>query len=301
MTKYISDADLDTVEHLTSRKAARVLGCGKSTINDARARRRAVALLSTPQDDLPEVRKPKILALDLENSPNIAHVWGLWQNNVSLNQLMASAEVICFGARWIDQSEVIFRSTFHDGKKLMLEEAWALLDEADAVVGWNTKSFDMKHLNREFLEHGMLPPSPVIDLDLMLTTKANFRFPSNKLDYVAQRLGLGSKVQHEGHTLWVKCMADDPEAWENMRTYQIQDVDLLIPLYYKLLPWIKGHPNMGLFSGENGVCPNCGSGDLEPRETTTTGASEFPKYVCTKCGKWSRGAKRLSTTSQRSF
>lgn len=301
MTKYISDADLDSVAHLTSRKAAKVLGCGKSTINDARARRRAVADMTDPKGDLPVVRKPKILALDLENSPNVAHVWGLWQNNVSLNQLMASAEVICFGARWIDETEVIFRSVHHDGKLAMLQKAWDLLNEADAVVGWNTKSFDMKHLNREFLENGMLPPSPVIDLDLMLTTKANFRFPSNKLDYVAQRLGLGAKVQHEGHTLWVKCMAGDDKAWEDMKSYQIQDVDLLIPLYHKLLPWIKGHPNMGLFSGEGFVCTNCGSGELERRGTTTTGASVFARYVCTKCGKWSRGAKRLTTTEQRSY
>lgn len=297
MVKYISDADLDSVSHLSSRAAAKLLGCGKSTINDARQRRRLEVIPS----NLPTTKKPRILAIDLENSPNIAHVWGLWQNNVSLNQLMSSAEVICFGARWLGEETTEFRSVFHDGKDTMLQRAWALLNEADAVMGWNSKGFDMKHLNREFLEAGMNPPSPVIDLDLMLTVKQNFRFPSNKLDYVAQQLGLGSKVQHEGHTLWVKCMADDPEAWERMKEYQIQDVDLLIPLYERLLPWIKGHPNYGLYSGDSECCPNCGSTSLRPSGTTKTGAGSFPRFVCRSCGKWSRSAKRASTTTQRSY
>lgn len=297
MTKYISDSDLDSVDHLSSRAAARLLGCGKSTINDARARRRAQSLPAS----LPITRKPRILALDLETSPNIAHVWGLFKQTVSINQLMESTEVICFGARWLGEENVEFRSTFHDGKDTMLQRAWKLLDEADAVMGWNSKGFDMKHLNREFLEAGMNPPSPVIDLDLMLTVKANFRFPSNKLDYVAQQLGIGSKVAHEGHTLWIKCMAGDPEAWDRMKEYQIQDVHLLIPLYERLLPWIKGHPNYGLYSGETSCCPNCGSTSLRSAGTTKSGASSFPRYVCNHCGKWSRDAKRVSTTSKRSF
>lgn len=298
MAKYISDADLERVKHLTSRKAAKELGCGKSTINDARARQRALEATVPPV--LPATRAPKILALDLENSPNIAHVWGLWKQNVSLNQLMASAEVICFGARWLHDDKVVFRSVHHDGKEAMLQTAWDLINEADAVMGWNTKGFDMKHLNREFLEAGMTPPSPTQDLDLMLEVKSQFRFPSNKLDYVSQRLDLGAKVQHEGHTLWVKCMAGDPEAWERMREYQIQDVELLIPLYQRLLPWIKNHPNYGLYSGEAECCTNCGSTKLTQHGFWNTSAGSFPKYQCV-CGKWSRSYKRADTTNQRSF
>jgi len=297
MTKYISDADLDRVADLTSRKAAKVLGCGKSTINDARAKRREQ---TSPASDLPVVNKPKILALDLETSPNLAHVWGLWQQNVGLNQLLESTEVICFGAKWLGGDEVIFRSVFHDGKQTMLQEVWDLLNEADAVMGWNSKGFDIKHLNREFIENGFLPPSPHIDLDLMNISKAKFRFPSNKLDYFVQNLGIGAKVKHEGHTLWVKCMAGDPVAWEEMKAYQIQDVEVLFGVYEKLLPWIDGHPNMALFSGEAEACPNCGSTNLRSAGTTTTNASIFPRYVC-ECGKWSRGAKRIATTSLRSY
>jgi DNA polymerase III epsilon subunit-like protein len=122
----------------------------------------------------------------------------------------------------------------------MLEELHRLMSEADLLVGWNSAAFDHKHINREFLENGMTPPSPVKDLDLMSVTKANFLFPSNKLDYVAQKLGVGAKVKHSGFSLWIKCMEGDEKAWAEMKKYQIQDVNLLVDLYDKLLPWFVG-------------------------------------------------------------
>lgn len=300
MAKYISDADLDSVSHLSSRAAAKVLGCGKSTINDARARRRASAD-QHETETIPEAKKPKILLLDLETSPLLASIWSLWGVNVGLNQLLESGEVICFGARWLGDKEVEFRSVHHDSKEVMLQRVWTLLNEADAMMGWNSKGFDMKHLNREFLEAGMVPPSPVAHLDLMLESRKLFKFPSQKLDYVAQTLGVGAKVTHEGHTLWLKCLAGDEEAWERMREYQIQDVQILEGVYLKMLPWLEKHPNMGLFSGESEACPNCGSTNLRESGEAVTSASVFKRYVCNKCGKWSRSAVRSSTTGLRSW
>lgn len=291
--------ELQSVEGMSSRAAAKKLGVGKSTINDAR--KYDWTNYEPIEALVVETIKPRILALDLETSPNLAHVWGLWQQNVGINQLLESTEVICFGARWLGEDEVIFGSVHHNGKKEMLEMVHALVDEADAVMGWNSKGFDSKHLNREFLENGILPPSPYMDLDLMLQVKAAFRFPSNKLDYVAQKLGVGHKVRHSGHEMWIKCMAGDEDAWAEMKAYQIQDVDLLIDLYYKLLPWIKGHPNMGLYSDEIAVCTNCGSHNITRQGFTRTGASTFQRFQCQDCGKWQRSSKRWNTTDMRSY
>ena len=182
----------------------------------------------------------KTLYLDIETTPIKAYVWGLWDQNVSIDQIIEPTEMLCFGARWGGTKKVIFKSVHHDGKKAMLEELHKLMEEADVLVGWNSAAFDHKHINREFLENGMVPPSPVKDLDLMSVVKANFQFPSNKLDYVAQKLGVGAKVKHSGFKLWINCMAGDPKAWAEMKKYQIQDVNLLIDLYDILLPWFVG-------------------------------------------------------------
>jgi uncharacterized protein YprB with RNaseH-like and TPR domain len=179
----------------------------------------------------------KTLFLDIETTPMQVYTWGLFDQNISINQIIKSTEMLCFGARWLGEKKVIFKSVHHDGKKEMLEHLHKMMDEADVLVGWNSAGFDHKHINREFLENGMKPPSPVKDLDLMSITKSNFLFPSNKLDYVAQKLGVGAKVKHSGFNLWIECMEGNPKSWKEMKAYQIQDVNLLVDLYDLLVPW----------------------------------------------------------------
>jgi len=218
-----------------------------------------------------------------------------------VNQMVSSTEVICFGARWYGQKKVQFSSIHHDGKEAMLKAIHELIDRADAVVGWNSASFDIKHLNREFLENGLLPPSPHKDIDLMRVAKQKFRFPSNKLEYVAQKLGVGAKVKHSGFELWVKCMAGDEKAWREMKKYQIQDVNLLVELYEKLLPWIKNHPNRALIDSRLNSCVNCGGNNLNSRGVEVTGTGVYRRYQCQGCGKWMRGAKSEGTSTMRSI
>ena len=241
-----------------------------------------------------------ILFLDIETTPINAYTWGLWEQNVGLNQIVSSTEMLCFGARWHGSRKVIFRSVHHHGKEEMLKEVHRLLDEADVLVGWNSANFDSKHLKREMLQAGMLPPSPYKELDLMRAVKSQFKFPSNKLDYVAQTLGVGSKVKHSGFDLWLGTMAGDSKAWRQMKKYQIQDVNLLVDLYEKLKPWIKNHPSTPLHDGKENGCVACGSMKLQKRGVSHTASSTYQRYQCQSCGKWMRDSKRISSSSMRS-
>lgn len=181
----------------------------------------------------------------------------------------------------------------------MLDAAHSMLSEADVVVGYNSKRFDMLHLNREFVLAGMQPPAPYQQVDLLAVVRRQFKFPSNKLDYVAQALNLGGKTSHTGFQLWVDCMADDPKAWALMKKYNKQDVVITEALYDKLLPWIPGHPSHGTFNGLNNMCPNCGSLKLQSRGKAYTAASTYQRYACKDCGKWSRGSSRLDGSNIR--
>jgi hypothetical protein len=224
----------------------------------------------------------------------------LWNQNVSLSQLRQSTELICFAARWQGdpKRETVFWSQL-DGRETMVRAAHTLLDEADFVTHWNGKRFDIPHLNREFLEGGLRPPAPYRQVDLCEVVKKQFRFPSNKLDYVAGALGVGRKVHHEGHMLWVQCMAGDPAAWKRMERYCRQDTDLLDPLYLRLRPWIPGHPSHAAFQGVNWCCPACGSLKLQARGYAQTLQSTYQRWHCQDCGKWSRSTKREFGTTVR--
>ena len=65
------------------------------------------------------------------------------------------------------------------GKKKMLKEIHAMLDEADVVVTFNGDKFDLKILNQEFLMAGLGPASPYKSVDLYKVVKRKFRFTSN--------------------------------------------------------------------------------------------------------------------------
>lgn len=244
----------------------------------------------------------RILFFDLETSPNLGYFWGLWQQNIGISQLEESTEVICFGAQWYGERKVHFYSVHHDGKAGMLQALHDLMNEADVLVGWNSKAFDHKHINREFLEADILPPSPTRDFDLMALCKRKFKFPSYKLDYVAQKLGIGRKVPHIGFELWRGAITGDEKSWRTMRKYQIQDVKLLVDLYEKLRPWADGQlPNVALSNGKPDSCVACGSDHLTVRGRYYTASQSYPRYRCHDCGKWQRLKSAEGTSSLRSI
>lgn len=236
-----------------------------------------------------------MLLLDIETAPNIAHVWGLYKQNVGINQIQAPGYVMCWAAKWYGDTKVSYARVGYEngqvtGAREMLEPIWAMLDEADIVVHYNGKSFDIPTLNKEFVLHGFMPPSPYRQVDLLKVCRAQFRWPSNKLDYVCRQLGIGKKVKHAGHELWNQCMAGDERAWATMRRYNRNDVVILEALYDRLMPWIKGHPNHNLWSGRP-CCVRCGSHNLQSRGTQVTTSLSFARYQCTDCGTWNRSAK----------
>lgn len=245
----------------------------------------------------PQPGRPKIktLCLDIETSPNLAYVWGLFNQNISLNQLVDSTEVICFAAKWLDKRGITFRSHRDDD---MIETVHDLLSEADVVMHYNGRKFDIPHLNREFVLAGLTPPAPYEQIDLWEVVKRRFRFPSTKLEYVSKKLGLAGKVQHEGFELWVKCMAGDPAAWKRMEKYNKQDVVLLEDLYHILQPWIPNHPTRTLYDGGS-QCPTCESGNITKQGYARTKVSTYQRWKCENCGSWFRSGHRVGSVSVR--
>jgi DNA polymerase elongation subunit (family B) len=241
--------------------------------------------------------EPRILFLDIETTPNVAYTFDLWRTTIAPVKLIERSRVLCFAAKWYHEpGKTLWYRSYPESRDAMLDAAWTLLDEADVVVHYNGKAFDTPYLNREFLLEEYLPPSPYKEIDLLLTIRKVFQFPSNQLANVAVELGLPGKLEHEGIALWIKCMANDPDAWKVMEKYNKRDVDMMIPLYEELKPWILSHPSHAAFTGKF-VCPACGSKNLEKRGFAYTSVSKYQRLHCLECGKYSRDTKRLSGAS----
>jgi len=235
----------------------------------------------------------KILVLDIETSPHQGFHWGMWQQNISIGQLIESSTVLCWAAKWVGDKKVHFASIMESTPKEMIEQVHQLVDEADAIITYNGKRFDMPTLNREFLLHKLPPPSPYKDIDLLQTARSKFKFASNKLDYVAQELGVGMKTSHQGMPLWIECMSRNPKAWKLMKKYNCNDVRLTEEVYLKLRGWIVTSFNHNMHSEKGAVCPACSSTKLQRRGFTTTGSYTYQRYQCTACGKWSKDSKSV--------
>jgi len=242
----------------------------------------------------------KILHLDIETAPNKVYTWGLWNQNVGINQIVEPGYTMCWAAKWHGERKIYFNSMYNVTYEDMLGEVFTLLNEADAVVHYNGEKFDIPTLNREFVVYNIGVPIPFHQIDLLKVVRKRFKFPSNKLDYVAQALGFDGKVQHKGMALWKECMEGDPRAWKIMERYNKQDVVLLEQVYSHILPWIKVHPNHGLFMDTNSpVCTNCGSSSLVKKGIETTLTMQYQRYSCKDCGTPLRGRTTVLSKEDR--
>jgi hypothetical protein len=243
----------------------------------------------------------KTLHIDIETSPNLAYVWGLFKQNVGLNQIVKPARMICASYAWeFDDTEFVAEWQ-KGGRRRMLRTLHDALAEADAVVHYNGKSFDTPHIFREFVEHGFGPPAPFAQIDLYQAVKRNFRFASGKLAHVAEALELDGGKLATDMTLWTRVLEGDAEARAEMEAYNRRDVVLLQDLYDRILPWIPGHPNVGLYDDTvEPACTKCGSANVIKNGRAFTSAGAFQRYQCRDCGAWSRGFRRDATTPLRS-
>lgn len=248
-----------------------------------------------PAEVISEPPEMKILFLNIEMTPILAYVWGTWKENVNHDMIVSPASTLCFAAKWAGGDEIIFESARQD-KRVFLSRLWNLLNEADVVIHYNGKKFDIPHINTEFVTFGFAPPSPYKQLDLLLVMRTAFKFHINKLDYVSKRLGASGKKVNAGFSLWKGCMEGSSDSWAEMEEYNKQDIITLEECYWIVLPWITGHPSFAAFSGTL-RCPSCGSTNLKRYGVYLTSVSKYPRYICVDCGSWARDSKRESGAS----
>lgn len=238
----------------------------------------------------------KTLILDIETSPIIAMVWGLHDQNVSLNQIKEDWRIMAWSAKWLGHppNAIMYMDTRNsDTDKGILKVLWNLLDRADIVITQNGQSFDGPKLNARFVLHGMPPPSPYKHLDTYRIAKRVFDFTSNKLEYLTDKLCVKyKKLSHKkypGMILWTECLKGNKEAWDEMKRYNIHDVLSTEELYEKLKAWAP--ETMPKPHGDNSEkCGVCGKNRLIKRGTMRTVKQLYQRFQCQACGAWSKGS-----------
>lgn len=254
------------------------------------------------------LKGPKVLLFDIETAPILAHVWGLWDNNVALNQIISDWHVLSWSAKWLNDppSKVMYMDQRNakniEDDKVLLQGIWDLLDQADVVITQNGKNFDTKKLNARFVINKMQPPSSVKHIDTKVIASKIFGFSSNRLEYMTDKLCTKyKKLKHTefpGHEMWKECLNGNQDAWKAMEKYNKYDVLSLEELYHKLIPW-DNSLNFNLYHDEEDHVCKCGSTSFIKNGFYYTSSGKFQKHKCKSCGAEHRDKQNLFTKEKR--
>jgi DNA polymerase elongation subunit (family B) len=235
---------------------------------------------------------PRILVLDIETRLIPVLTFGIRDQHIAVNQIVdieESARLIhCVGLKWLGERKVTVLTEWGDGYSEMLRQTRDMLDEADAVIGFNHENFDLKKMNGQFALEGIDFPKPPTPIDLFKTVR-KWSFPSAKLDYIAQAFGIGSKIKHSGFDLWRDVRDGCPKAQRKMAKYCAGDVRLTEALYERIKPYITDHPRIGVRHGL--TCPNCGGEHLTRQGWKITRTTRVQSLKCGSCGSWTQGKR----------
>jgi len=238
---------------------------------------------------------PKILLLDIETTPLEAYVWQMqvWKARVGDAQIISRWFMLTWSAKWLFSGEIMSnkltsREVKREDDSRIMGNLWKVLNEADIVIAHNGDSFDIPNINTRCIVNDLPPIKPYQTIDTLRIAQKQFGFTHNSLNALARIFGLSEKIDTD-FDLWVRCKNGDDEALAEMELYNRHDVEVLEEVYLKLRPWIKGHPNLGLYMElDVPVCKNCGSTNLKPDGSYSyTNASKFTNMKC-ECGAYGR-------------
>jgi len=236
--------------------------------------------------------KRRRLFFDIETSPNIGLFWEAgYKKNITTDNIIRERAIICICYKWEDEKEVYaLQWDAKQNDKRMLEQFIAVANTANELVGHNGDKFDLAWIRTRCLFHGidMFPNYQTIDT--LKVARSKFRFQSNRLNYIAEFLGLGGKIKTE-FNLWKDILLNkDKVAMEKMIKYCKKDVSLLEEVYKLLGSHIAAKTHYGVVFGQDrGSCPECGAGSKELIKNNTvvtaTGLTRI-QYKCKVCNKF---------------
>lgn len=238
--------------------------------------------------------KLKILTFDIETSPIVIPTFGLWGEKTGNHKdIISDWFVISVAWKWLGEKTVHAVSGLDDPKRFaknhmddyhVIKTFHEVLKEADIIVGHNVIKFDWKKINTRFIKFGLDPIPKKRVSDTFRIAKKEFDFTSNRLDYIANYLGVGSKMETP-KGLWLDALRGNVPAIKTMVRYNKMDVVITEKVYLALRPYDTMAVNLSTTS-EDLVCPKCGSKHFTAQGHRFTATGKFQQYQCKDCRGW---------------
>jgi len=240
-------------------------------------------------------RLPKILHWDVETSLMSVYTFGLFNQDISIGNIIDDWFMICAAWQWDHEKKPQGVSVLDDAKRFkanhrddyhVVKAMHAVLKEADVIVAHNGDAFDIKKFNARAIIHKLEPLPPIPSVDTLKVARKNFKFTSNKLDYITRYFGVGKKMSNPAG-LWRDATEGDVKAIKHMAKYNKVDVIELKNIFDILRPYMT-NLNMNMFADGHGFkCPKCLSENVQKQGKRVTKTQVYNRYQCQDCGGWS--------------
>lgn len=276
---------------------------GELLRNNFRYEKRITGIKKEEKDDNIK-NKVNACVYDLELSPMKVYSFGLWEQNISPDNIISDFFIISWSLKMLNEA-VVYSDVLTPTEALECDDSricksiWSILNNCSIRIGHNVNFFDRKKLNTRFLYNGLPPISDAKIVDTLLLARSNFSFSSNTLKYINRGLGIKQKIENEGMKLWIDCMNGEKQSLEKMKNYCEGDVLATEELYYKLRPYIK-NLNMAMYNEiEKEQCPVCGGINLKSEGFYYTTTGKYETLRCLKCKSVSRRKTNVLSKEKR--
>lgn len=248
-------------------------------------------LTKDQERELLKMREPqytiKRLFFDIETSPNIVYSWRIGYNlSITPDNIIDERKIICISYKW-ENDEKIHTLTWDKNQcdRQMLIDFVAIANQADELIAHNADRFDIKWIRTRCIFHRVAIFPHYRTLDTLKKAKSGFNFNSNKLDYIAQFLGVGAKVKHSGFDMWVQVMKGSKEAMSEMVNYCEGDIIVLEDVFLTMQNYIKANTHVGVINnGFKYSCPCCGAEEIELLKNNVTAMGTIKRLIgCLSC------------------
>ena len=261
-------------------------------------------------------RAARVLYLDIENSRMIISkfpTYVLWNiDRIDHKYIEHDWYITCASWAWLDLEKqkigkiesvstadfTTYKKDFRNDKGVV-KALLKVISEADLVIGHNSDSFDLKKINDRATVYGLesidIPPT----VDTLKANKKYRKSSSNSLAYLARQLGVPTKID-----LPKGVMHDADEGCEKslkkLVAYNKGDIISGASVYFKLMPYIKNHPDirriMGLINtpieGQRTMqCGTCNSNNVKKDGIYKSKTGVFTRVRCKDCGSVTKGPK----------
>lgn len=234
--------------------------------------------------------KKRRLFFDIETAPNIGLFWEAgYKKNIDYSNIIKERAIICICYKYEGDKEVSYLTW--DEKQSDKKMLQAFIEEANSaheLVGHNGDKFDLKWVRTRCLYHNIKMFPDYQTIDTLKVSRSKFKFNSNRLNYIAEFLGIGNKIKTEFGMWKAIILNNDEKAMAKMVKYCQKDVILLEKVFNKLYKHIENKIHYGVLFGEpRGTCPECGSDEniIHRKRATKTGLVKI-QYECKTCGKF---------------